>query len=494
MSKKIITLIIFLSIFSLFPSPTHAIQQTGGTDYATYYLGEYATNPTPETRKKVRAVLTHYHENPGLVKAQLQDKCNNSQKKVGLMLWFYPYAPDDAVAADSSRWHPSEQLKKNIQDLINVIKTQRDSKNEQCFNEIQFRFANIAAASPEKWDSWNESQYLQNKTFIFDLIKVVNEAVKDSSLQLKYDLAAEHGGMESNLTTQYVKKLWEDYTNIFGNKNTYGFSIAWYPGRIQRLSNIYQQVGVSPTEYVVDIYEYEHLGPIKQQLQEVLSDLQRIGQENMPVLIQETFFKDQQVYQEIKDVEAQGLNIRSVMQWQLPREGFYLGRGWSTTSPEYIYFGNDLPIGQLTTATCESITGWACDPDDYTQKLKIAFYTDPDFKNQIGTTTAALYDPNNTKCGDSKSHSFTFSPYTTLKDGKEHSIYAYAINVGNGAYNPLLTNSPQVIKCETPNNFLPSDLNQDGIVNIFDYNLLVQGFGTEYDIFDYNELVQNYGK
>ena len=40
----------------------------------------------------------------------------------------------------------------------------------------------------------------------------------------------------------------------------------------------------------------------------------------------------------------------------------------------------------------------------------------------------------------------------------------------------------------------PSDLNADGSVNIFDYNLLVAGFGTKYDIFDYNELVANYGK
>ena len=45
-----------------------------------------------------------------------------------------------------------------------------------------------------------------------------------------------------------------------------------------------------------------------------------------------------------------------------------------------------------------------------------------------------------------------------------------------------------------PQKELLSDLNQDGKVNIFDYNILVAGFGTKYDIFDYNELVANYGK
>ena len=41
---------------------------------------------------------------------------------------------------------------------------------------------------------------------------------------------------------------------------------------------------------------------------------------------------------------------------------------------------------------------------------------------------------------------------------------------------------------------IPSDLNSDGVVNIFDYNILVNGFGDKYNIFDYNELVNNYGK
>ncbi len=40
----------------------------------------------------------------------------------------------------------------------------------------------------------------------------------------------------------------------------------------------------------------------------------------------------------------------------------------------------------------------------------------------------------------------------------------------------------------------PGDLNFDGVVDIFDYNTLVAGFGHPYTIFDYNDLVANYGK
>lgn len=40
----------------------------------------------------------------------------------------------------------------------------------------------------------------------------------------------------------------------------------------------------------------------------------------------------------------------------------------------------------------------------------------------------------------------------------------------------------------------PGDLNGDGKVDLYDYNILVAGFGTIYTIFDYNILVENFGK
>ena len=41
---------------------------------------------------------------------------------------------------------------------------------------------------------------------------------------------------------------------------------------------------------------------------------------------------------------------------------------------------------------------------------------------------------------------------------------------------------------------LPGDLNSDGRVDIFDFNLLVSKFGNPYTVFDYNDLVANFGK
>ena len=41
---------------------------------------------------------------------------------------------------------------------------------------------------------------------------------------------------------------------------------------------------------------------------------------------------------------------------------------------------------------------------------------------------------------------------------------------------------------------IPGDLNNDGKVDLLDYNIIISNFGHPYTIFDYNTLVGNYGK
>lgn len=56
-----------------------------------------------------------------------------------------------------------------------------------------------------------------------------------------------------------------------------------------------------------------------------------------------------------------------------------------------------------------------------------------------------------------------------------------------------LTPTPTPTPTLTPS-CKPGDLNCDGKVDIFDYNILVAKFGNPYTIFDYNNLVGNFGK
>jgi len=56
---------------------------------------------------------------------------------------------------------------------------------------------------------------------------------------------------------------------------------------------------------------------------------------------------------------------------------------------------------------------------------------------------------------------------------------------------PTPSPTPKPTPTPTPK---PGDLNGDGKVDIFDYNILVANFGHPYTIFDYNNLVANFGR
>ncbi len=78
-------------------------------------------------------------------------------------------------------------------------------------------------------------------------------------------------------------------------------------------------------------------------------------------------------------------------------------------------------------------------------------------------------------------------------------LWTASINDASGNYsviNPDGTLKPagQIVQQVYSPYSLSGDLNGDGHVDIFDYNLLVSKFGNPYTIFDYNSIVANYGK
>ena len=98
--------------------------------------------------------------------------------------------------------------------------------------------------------------------------------------------------------------------------------------------------------------------------------------------------------------------------------------------------------------------------------------------------------------------------------GKGSSITSVAQLLGQPVSTPGPTSTPTPTKSLTPTPtksptppLLPGDLDKDGDVDIFDYNLLVENFGNTHcgnvadidsdcdvDIFDYNILIENFGK
>jgi len=59
----------------------------------------------------------------------------------------------------------------------------------------------------------------------------------------------------------------------------------------------------------------------------------------------------------------------------------------------------------------------------------------------------------------------------------------------NSDKNGLLSSTPIAITV-----YNPGDLNYSKNIDLFDYNLLLAGYGTTYTLYDYNDLVANYGK
>ena len=398
MSKKIITLIIFLSIFSLFPSPTHAIQQTGGTNYVIYDIGSDTLSPTlkKESNSSLKSVIGNFNEHPDIVGGQLVSKCAVGQRKISLMVWYFPfleewgmtqdavYIQDNLPMVNSRGGSLSPKHLQNLKDVVALIANLKSSNGTNCFNELQFRFAPMGIANPLGWTSWDEDRYQENKQFIFNTRQTIRSITANLPITIYFDLAAENGGQTNGQNIPYLKKIWHDYVLAFGTNDTYGFSIAWAPGRFANLINIYDQVGTRPTQHAIDLYDEAGQGMLPQ-LQALQIELQQTNELATPLLIQETYFDDQIAFDQITSAANNlGLNIRTIMQWQMQRAHLDEWIIW----PAYRYFGTSDPL--------ESI--------------------------------------------------------------------------------------------------IPSDLNNDGSVNIFDYNLLLQGFGDKYDIFDYNQLVQNYGK
>jgi PGF-pre-PGF domain-containing protein len=111
------------------------------------------------------------------------------------------------------------------------------------------------------------------------------------------------------------------------------------------------------------------------------------------------------------------------------------------------------PLASPFGSTCGIQWGWTCDADDYSQALRVDFYADGpagtgDF---IGNAIAnrrrwesAIAD----QCGGNLNHGFWFNTPDSIKDGTNHSIYAYAINypIDSGT-NPLLSGSPGIMNC-----------------------------------------------
>lgn len=350
------------SNFSTLPmSEAYSIDNltAGGTNYAVYDLGDYGNDPSDENFSKldtasggIKYVIGSYDLNPALVTSQLKEMCKNGQRKIGLILWFGPFGinstnPDSVYKAlvNSRGGKLQDRQVQNLKSLLPLIANLSTSDNKLCFNEMQFRFAPQGNASAIGWSGWNETQYIENRNFIFSTHDLVKNILSGSSIKLFFDIGAEEGGRTDGQLSTYLSKIWKDYTDKYGVSDTYGFSIAYAPGRLQGLINLFKNSGKMPSQFALDLYDMDG-GGLGATYMDILGILKKNSIPSYPIIVQETWFADSQAFTQTVNARYTGLKVRTVMQWQVERNKILLPNGkqrsYSTVAPTFIY--GSMPI------------------------------------------------------------------------------------------------------------------------------------------------------
>ena len=118
---------------------------------------------------------------------------------------------------------------------------------------------------------------------------------------------------------------------------------------------------------------------------------------------------------------------------------------------------NQLPQGALDEVNTSGLArGWSFDPDASTAVNNVHIYVDSPAgagKTPITTTTTnKLRTDVNTLKGITGNHGFEYTIPPSLKDGKNHTIYAYAIDINDSTKSTLLIGSPKSFNFAAPIN------------------------------------------
>ncbi len=121
---------------------------------------------------------------------------------------------------------------------------------------------------------------------------------------------------------------------------------------------------------------------------------------------------------------------------------------------------SNSPIGSFDgewPSMCQNLIGWAVDGDDVNSPVMVHLYVDyiagggfayaAVLANNMPRPDASPYIAGLYKSAGTIDHGWRYVIPDALKDGKTHTIYAYAVNTIGGGDNPLLSGSPKTIKC-----------------------------------------------
>lgn len=305
--------------------PPEGFNEVGGSNYVMYRVDEsYRVRNEANSWWQpgvLELAVGHYHQNPDEIRRQLRTMYDNGQRKIAILIWISQFSPeitDKYQIVEGVYGHCvvmeeyglSRQHSQNVRELIKLI------ADTDYFNELNFRFAfQGGGAGPEEWVQWNEKQYQQNWRTLVGTRAIVEDALSGSNMKVMYDLGAEIAGLEVGQVPQYTRRMWKDYTLAYGKDDTYGFSVAVYPGRIANLLKVYDDVGVRPDAYSLDIYIH-----VQEWLGAAAKEFAEAGINRPRIIVQETYYNDPQSLAEIQKAGRDfGFEYLYLMQWPLKR-------------------------------------------------------------------------------------------------------------------------------------------------------------------------------
>jgi len=300
-------------------APPAGFHEVGGSNYVMYHVApEYRQEHNVDSWWRpgvLQPVIGTFHEQGRqAVLDQLKTMHDGGQRKIALVLWHMPMngEPDahdnicgHALRSDGGALTAQHQA--NLKNLLLMI------KQTGYFNELDFRFGPQGNAHPGEWSKWDEARYQENWNFLVATRKIVEDALKGGSMKVLYDLGVEYAGDERAQAPAYMKRLWQDYTAHFGKRDCYGFSFALEPGEIGRMLKMYDQTGVRPDVFALDVYDL-----IPQKFAAAAEEFKAAGIDRPRIIIQETYHNDANMLAQLQQAQKEHqFEFLYLMQWPL---------------------------------------------------------------------------------------------------------------------------------------------------------------------------------
>jgi hypothetical protein len=333
--------------------PARSDLQAAGSNFILSSIGRYN-----DTRvlldDAVKPPFVEMLESPDKVKAQLAKLYASGQRKISTVIW---HAPLTGRHAGKSRFGYVVNSDGGLRDGVEVgLRAYFEAVKQTGFSEVVVRFAPQGCAHPAQWvpgskiqcpAGYSEAIENDNYSVIATVHGMLDEIFAGTETVRWYDLAVEGVGWKEPFPT-YNARIWQRYVRDFGAADSNGFSIAYQPGRLTRIYEIYDQIGVRPAIIAVDMYDGRTSGRrrVETLLAELAGEMDRAGLRGTPVVLQESFYNHEPTYRAVLAAKDAGMNIRAIYQWPMDAS-----ETWHDTPYRYEAYCPALAAGTVAATT-----------------------------------------------------------------------------------------------------------------------------------------------